>query len=169
VTRLCLAARTTLVNLPEIAMLIKTSLVIAIAALCSAPLAAQTCAGGADGGMDAQGCDCNDAEVAAVFVGKAAADQAAVSPSTDVVWTRAIELYDTGHYADAMADLRVAALHGHPFAADMLALMYRFGERLYGAEVHADAAQAARFTALAVLLRDRRDVAPPVEQTAYGP
>lgn len=149
-------------------MLIRTSLVIAIAALCNSPLAAQSCAGGVGGGMDAQGCDCNDAVIGA-STGAPTATPAAIVGATDPAWGRGLELYDSGHYAEAMRELRVAAEHGHPLAAEMLALMYRFGASRYGEHVRANATEAARFSALAVSLRGRFNDRPSVDQAAAAP
>ena len=61
--------------------------------------------------------------------------------------------YEAGHYAVAVQHLRRAAELGDPRAPEILALMYRYGERLYGEQIRADPAEAAHWTALAV---DRR-------------
>lgn len=51
--------------------------------------------------------------------------------------------YEIGHYAAAVHQFRRAAELGDARAPAMLALMYRFGEQLYGSEIRADAAAAA--------------------------
>lgn len=145
-------------------MSIRTSMAISLALLCSAPLSAQTCSGGIDGGMDAQGCDCNDPSPASGSTAHAAPAETPVSGETAAngaaaEWARGIDAYEVGHYTEAIAELRRAAEHGHPVAAEMLALMYRFGEHLYGSEVHADTGAAAYFTALAAGLRRSERVA----------
>jgi TPR repeat protein len=150
----------------EVAMLIRTPLVVALAASCSGPLGAQTCSGGRDGGMDAQGCDCNDAAVVAAYAVAEPARAAVDAGPANEAWTRAIDLYDRHHYAEAMVHLRTAAAQGHPLAAEMLALMNRFGERLYGTQVHADAAEAARFAALAASLRRQQQLPVALAQPA---
>lgn len=64
--------------------------------------------------------------------------------------------YEIGHYAQAIRDFKRAADEGDARSTEILALMYRFGERYYGNQVHADSVEAARWVNFAV---DRRLVA----------
>jgi len=64
--------------------------------------------------------------------------------------------YENGHYAAAAIHFQNAAESGDARSAEVLALMYRFGARLYGEQVHADAAKSAHWAAVAA---DRRFVA----------
>ena len=57
--------------------------------------------------------------------------------------------YEIGHYAAASRHFRDAAANGNARAAEILALMYRFGDRLYGSQFGADAVESARWTAIA--------------------
>ncbi len=66
--------------------------------------------------------------------------------------------YERGHDAEAAAYFRRAAEAGDARSAEMLALMYRLGPRLFHAGVPADAAEAARWAAVAADAR-RRDAA----------
>lgn len=57
--------------------------------------------------------------------------------------------YEIGHYAAAAHQFRRAAEMGDARAPAMLALMYRFGERLYGNQIRANAAEAAYWADMA--------------------
>ena len=57
--------------------------------------------------------------------------------------------YDAGHYAEAVAHFRRAAAAGDPRSAEILALMLRFGPRLYPQGVPADATEAGKWAAVA--------------------
>ena len=57
--------------------------------------------------------------------------------------------YEIGHYAAAAQQFRRAAEMGDARAAEILALMYRYGEQLYGSQIHADATEAAQWAAMA--------------------
>lgn len=129
--------------------------VVVAALLCSPSLPAQTCSGGIDGGMDATGCGCNTPSGTDASQGPVAstAPAQAMASARSLAWARGIEAYDDGRYREAMPELVRAAQLGEARAADMLALMYHFGERLYGAQVPSDPARAARFAELAVELR----------------
>lgn len=63
--------------------------------------------------------------------------------------------YEIGHYAAAAQQFRRAAAMGDARAPEMLALMYRFGERLYGSQIRADAAAAAHWADVAADRRSR--------------
>jgi hypothetical protein len=107
--------------------------------VCSAPLYGQTCSGGTAGGMNATGCECNTPPE---------------DDSAESAFRRGIGEYESARYADAMVQLQRAAELGDVRAAEILALMYRYGERLYGDQVRADAAKAAHFAALAARFRE---------------
>jgi TPR repeat protein len=57
--------------------------------------------------------------------------------------------YETGHYAQAVRYFRQAADAGDARAPEILALMYRFGHRLYGDQLQEDATEAARWAKVA--------------------
>lgn len=69
--------------------------------------------------------------------------------------------YENGHYATAVILFQRAAEGGDAGSAQIIALMYRFGPRLYGDQVAVDAAKSAHWAAMAA---DRRrvDAAKPV-------
>jgi len=69
--------------------------------------------------------------------------------------------YDIGHYAAAVILFQSAAEAGDARSAEVIALMYRFGPRLYGDQVAVDAAKSAHWAAIAADRR-RADVANPV-------
>ncbi len=56
--------------------------------------------------------------------------------------------YENGHYAAAAIHFQSAAESGDARSAEVLALMYRFGARLYGDQLNADAAKTAYRAAL---------------------
>lgn len=62
---------------------------------------------------------------------------------------RGLLAYEKGHYAAAVAHFRRAAEEGDARSAEILALMYRFGPRFYGAQCPEDAVESARWAALA--------------------
>lgn len=62
----------------------------------------------------------------------------------------ALAEYEAGHYAQAIRYFRSAAELGDARAPEVLAMMYRHGERLYGHQVRADRQEAARWVELAV-------------------
>ncbi len=61
--------------------------------------------------------------------------------------------YEIGHYVQAVAYFRSAAELGDARAIEVLALMYRLGERLYGGQVRVDKFEAARWAAVAAVRR----------------
>jgi TPR repeat protein len=63
--------------------------------------------------------------------------------------------YERGHDAEAVACFRRAAEAGDARSAEMLALMYRFGPRLFAPGVSADAAESAKWAAVAAEARWR--------------
>ena len=69
--------------------------------------------------------------------------------------------YDNGHYAAAVILFQGAAEAGDARSAQIIALMYRFGPRLYGDQVAVDAAKSAHWAAIAAD-RQRVDAANPV-------
>lgn len=113
-----------------------TRALITAAALClAATVHAHDCSGGADGGMDATGNQCND--------------RVAIAMSAEQWRTAGLAAYERGHYAEALAAFRRAAESGDVRSAEMLALMYRHGPRLYPAGVPANPGEAARWAAIA--------------------
>jgi len=64
-------------------------------------------------------------------------------------FAQGIAEYDAGHYAQAVQHFRQAADTGDARAPQILALMYRFGDRLYGSQVREDATEAARWAKVA--------------------
>jgi len=73
----------------------------------------------------------------------------AADRGADVLREDGLLEYERGHYAAALTYFRGAAVSGDPRSAEILALMYRFGPRLYGDGVPADAAESARWAAAA--------------------
>lgn len=69
--------------------------------------------------------------------------------------------YERGHDAEAAACFRRAAEAGDARSAEILALMYRFGPSLFAQEVAVDAAESAKWAAMAADAR-RRETPPPV-------
>lgn len=74
---------------------------------------------------------------------------------------RGLAAYERGHDADAAAYFRRAAEAGDARSAEILALMYRFGTKLFPQGVTADAAESAKWAAIAADAR-RREAAAPV-------
>ena len=166
--------------------------IVCMALLClSGTLHAETCSGGAGGGMDVTGNECNDSLpevmppavepgtmetpastlilaslVANDWQAIAATDASTLAGRTEgsVQLGRGLEEYDLGHYAQAVLNLRRAAGLGDARATELLALMFRYGERLYGVQVPADRAEAARWEAIA---SGRRKPSNPVS-SAFG-
>ncbi|MFO1302943.1 MAG: hypothetical protein U1F54_04380 [Burkholderiales bacterium] len=67
--------------------------------------------------------------------------------------------YERGHDAEALAYFRRAAEAGDARSAEILALMYRLGPQLFHAGVSADAAEAAKWSAIAAEARRREAAA----------
>lgn len=115
-------------------MNVKSALLVAIAVLSSGAACAQDCSGGRGGGMDVTGNECRHGDR---FVAAATSRE------------EGLLAYERGHYAAAIVHFRDAALAGDARSAEILALMYRYGPRLYGAQVPADPVEAARWAAIA--------------------
>lgn len=122
----------------------RRALFIAVMVVVGGNVQAQHCSGGADGGMDATGNQCNQIEPAVAISANAGAAAARES---------GLEEYAKGHYATAAAHFRRAAEAGDVRSAEILALMYRVGPRLYGESVPVDAAESARWAMLAASRR----------------
>lgn len=89
--------------------------------------------------------------IAVVSVMLSLAHTAAADPSA---WRdEGLAQYEMGHYTAAAAAFRRAADDGDPRSAEILALMYRYGPRLYGDAFPADASEAARWAAVATQRR----------------
>lgn len=73
----------------------------------------------------------------------------AADPDASAAYERAQSAYETGHYALALEHFRKAAELGDVRSPSVLALMYRFGGRLYGDQVPADPGEAARWAVVA--------------------
>jgi hypothetical protein len=110
--------------------------VIALMSL-NAHALAQEYSGDAGGGMDAKGNPCN------------------TLPMDDwrTAQQQAIEDYEAGHYANAVANFRLAAKLGDAQSAEILALMYRLGDRQYGSQVVAMPGQVTYWVAKAAEAR----------------
>ena len=74
---------------------------------------------------------------------------------SDAVMELGLSEYEIGHYAAAAHQFRRAAEMGDARAPEILALMYRYGEQLYGSQIHADATEAAQWAAMAAERRSR--------------
>jgi hypothetical protein len=158
---------------------VKTVRILSLAAalVCSGPLDAQVCSGGRDGGTDATGNQCNQPldpvdqglspGASALRPGTRPADSQRAEPmpsdvgpaatrssaSAQAARERGLREYDAGHFEIAATHLLLAAELGDPRSAEMLALMYRYGEQLYGNAFHADQASAQRWLSVAIALR----------------
>lgn len=82
---------------------------------------------------------------------------AADAPET-LLREEGLAAYERGHDLEAAGYFRRAAEAGDARSAEILALMYRFGPRLFHAGVPADPAEAAKWAAVAAEAR-RREVA----------
>ncbi len=131
------------------------TLAFAAAFVLAGAVHAHDCTGGADGGMDATGNQCNE-PIAIAWLGSAhAATDVAPAP-----YAEGLVAYDAGHYEEALAHFRRAAKAGDGRSAEMLALMLRLGPRLYPRGVPVDTAEAAQWAAVAAEWRGRRAVDP---------
>lgn len=127
------------------------ALLAAAALLVMHPAYSQACSGGVGGGMDATGCDCN----LATGTDTGAATPRAESAATPGQYSfeRGIDEYEKGDYANAVLLLKRSAESGDVRAAEVLALMYRFGKQLFGNAVRNDPIEGAHFAELATRLR----------------
>jgi TPR repeat protein len=121
---------------------------------------AQTCSGGSEGGMDATGCDCNTpTSIDARRAPGGKEPSVVIAAATgEYTFQRGLREYEKGHYDAAMTLLKTAAQQGDARAAEVLALMYRFGRQLFSGDVRPDPSQAARFADLAARLRRTADI-----------
>jgi hypothetical protein len=67
--------------------------------------------------------------------------------------------YERGHYASAAGHFRDAAAQGDARSAEILVLMHRFSAQLYGGQIAADAAEVAKWVAVAAEGRRRAAIA----------
>jgi TPR repeat protein len=79
----------------------------------------------------------------------------ASAADSDAILALGLAEYEIGHYAAAAHQFRRAAEMGDARAPEILALMYRYGEQLYGGQIRDDAAEAARWAAVAAERRSR--------------
>jgi TPR repeat protein len=110
--------------------------------------------------MDATGCDCNTPTLIDARRTPAGTEPSVViaAATGEYTFQRGIKEYEEGHYDAAITLLKTAAQQGDARAAEVLALMYRFGRQLFGGTVHADSSQAAHFADLAARLRRTADI-----------
>lgn len=108
---------------------------------------AQHCSGGAGGGMDATGNDCND--------------PTAVVESDAVLTIRrdAMSAYRIGDFKRAATLFQTAAEQGDQRSAETLALMHRYGPTVFGAGFVADAKMARHWATKAAEAKARTRVA----------
>lgn len=139
-------------------MNLRQALIAAAALAIAASAHAHDCSGGNDGGMDATGNQCNEpgSVVAAATVARSAAP---AELPTAVLLEAGLAAYDRGHDMQAIAYFRRAAEGGDARSAEILALMYRFGPRLFRVGVVADPAESARWAAAAADARRREAAA----------
>lgn len=102
--------------------------------------------------MDAAGCDCN-APLAIVVPPDSAPPFPVHTDTRPSPFEDGINEYEKGHYPEAVGFLRHAAELGDIRAAEVLALMYRFGEQLFGKTVRSDPVEADHFAELVIRLR----------------
>jgi len=84
---------------------------------------------------------------------------AADAPET-LLREEGLAAYERGHDLEAAGYFRRAAEAGDARSAEILALMYRFGPSLFAQGVAADAAEAAKWAAIAADARRRETPAP---------
>lgn len=129
-------------------MNLRPILLFAAATVLAATAHAHDCTGGTDGGMDATGNQCNDPVAGA---------PRAASPREQ--WRESgLAAYERGMDAEAVPYFRRAAEAGDARSAEMLALMYRPGSRLYPG-ISANAAESAKWAAVAAEARRREAAA----------
>lgn len=83
----------------------------------------------------------------------------AADPPGAALRSEGLAAYERGHDAEAAAYFRRAAEAGDARSAEMLALMYRLGPQLFHAGVPADAAEVAKWAAVAADARRREAAA----------
>jgi TPR repeat protein len=108
---------------------------------------AQHCSGGANGGMDATGNDCNEPA--------AAVESDAVRANR----RDAMAAYRIGDFKRAAALFQVAAEQGDQRSAETLALMHRYGPSVFGAGFVADAKMARYWATKAAEAKARTRIA----------
>ena len=123
---------------------------LSVLAACTAN--AQVCSGGAQGGMDSTGNQCNEPERIVADGVPAQAD------ATPPARSAAIAAYEAGHYARAAELFRIAAEQGDVRSAEALSLMHRFGSKMYGAGFATSAQLAGYWAAKATEGRSRTTV-----------
>ena len=79
----------------------------------------------------------------------------AATPPQEALREQGLAAYERCHDAEAIAYFRQAAEAGDVRSAEMLALMYRFGPSLFAQGVAADAAESAKWAAVAAEARRR--------------
>ena len=108
---------------------------------------AQHCSGGAGGGMDATGNDCNDPTAIVE------------SDSVRASRTEAMSAYRIGDFKRAAALFQVAAEQGDQRSAETLALMHRYGPSVFGVGFVSDAKMARYWATKAAEAKARTRVA----------
>ena len=98
-----------------------------------------------------------------MITAQAAVPDAGVGAKAGALSEQGLAEYEIGHYAQAVQYFRSAAALGDARSPELLALMYRLGERLYGDQVRADAIEAARWAEMAA---DRRRAADTIAVSA---
>ena len=120
----------------------------ALSVLVSLGTYAQVRSGGAGSGMDPTGNQPNPPDATGSPVSEAQA-------SSNLIRREAIAAYDAGRYAEAGELFRIAAENGDARSAGTLALMYRFGPRMFSAGFAADTTLASFWAAKAAEARSR--------------
>ena len=114
-----------------------------VTALVIAPAThAQTCSGGADGGMDATGHQCSAGESTSAAWGDAS------SEPWLALRERGLTDYERGNFDAAVKGFRRAAEQGDMRSAVMIVLMHRYNGQLYGGRVLVTDDEARRWVAV---------------------
>lgn len=132
------------------------SCLLVAAILVAGHAGAQECSGGPGGGMDATGVQCNNPPPTVVDAVASVAPKAGLArpaPQADAIREQALVEYATGHFQAAAMHLQQAGHLGDARSAELLSLMYRHGERLYGNGFRADPALASYWAGVAASLR----------------
>ena len=118
---------------------VRTLILAAMLAALAAPLHAQQCSGGPDGGADATGNQCN-------FTAGSLDLSSGVNHAPAVALrNQGLDDYERGHYDAALKFFRRAAQQGDLRSAEMIVLMHRHNAALYGGRVLVDTVEAKKW------------------------
>ncbi|MCC6195667.1 MAG: hypothetical protein IT518_14485 [Burkholderiales bacterium] len=133
----------------------RTMLVAASLALAGAAHGHDCSGGTADGGMDATGVQCNDVAAVVVAPSPSATQDSREHAAARKLLAAGLAAYEKGHDVEAVAYFLRAGETGDARSAEILALMYRLGPKLFPIGVSADPILAAKWAAVAAEARRR--------------